>query len=189
MTVILRFVQCDEEDGVTVKEAFLGYMRVDDSTDRGLLDTFMKRTEELGLNLADCRRQCYDYGANMKDKEASVQARLSEINSKAMYVPCANHSLSLVVVNCAKSSTKALLFFGALAQLYTVFSSSTSLRTITKKHVKISIQSPSATRWESRIKCIVPLRFYLSDVLDALEELQSYCIQKQDGKQPTTFVL
>ena len=51
-----------------------------------------------------------------------------------------------------------------------------------KKHVKISIQSPSATRWDSRIKCIVSLRFYLSDVLDALEELQSYCTQKQDGK-------
>ena len=51
-----------------------------------------------------------------------------------------------------------------------------------KKHVKILIQSPSSTRWESRIKCIVSLRFYLSDVLDALEELQSYCIQKQDGK-------
>ena len=51
-----------------------------------------------------------------------------------------------------------------------------------KKHVKISIKSPSATRWESRIKCIVPLRLCLSDVLDALEELQSYCIQIQDGK-------
>ena len=51
-----------------------------------------------------------------------------------------------------------------------------------KKHVKISIQSPSVTRWESQIKCVVWLPFYLSDVLDALEELQSYCIQKQDGK-------
>ena len=51
-----------------------------------------------------------------------------------------------------------------------------------KKHVKISIESPSATLWESQIKCIVSFRFYLSDVLDALEELQSYFIQKQDGK-------
>ena len=65
MTVILRFVQCDEEDGVTVKEAFLGYLRVDDSTGRGLLDTFMKHAEELGFNFADCRGQCYDNGANM----------------------------------------------------------------------------------------------------------------------------
>ena len=76
MTVILRFVQCDEEDGVTVKEAFLGYLRVDNSTGRGLLDTFMKRAKGLGLNFADCRGQCYDNGANMKGKEAGVQARL-----------------------------------------------------------------------------------------------------------------
>ena len=182
MTVILRFLQCDEEDGVIVKEAFSGYLRVDGSTGRGLLDTFMKRAEELGLDFADCRGQCYDNGTNIKGKEASFQARLLEINSKALYVPCANHSVNLVVVHCAKSSTEALLFFGVLAQLYTVFSSSTSRWTIMKKHVKISIQSPSATRWESRIKCIVLLRFYLSDVLDALEELQSYCIQKQDWK-------
>ena len=63
-----------------------------------------------------------------------------------------------------------------------MFSSSTSHRTITKKLIKISIQSPSVTRWESRIKYIVSLRFYLSYLLDALEELQSYYIQKQEGK-------
>ena len=86
----------------------------------------MKRAEELGLNLTDCGGQCYDNGANMKSKEVGVQARFLEINSKAVYVPCANHSLNLVVVDCAKSSTEALLFFVVLAQLYTVFSSSTS---------------------------------------------------------------
>ena len=182
MTIILRFVQCDKEDGIIVKEAFLGYLRVDNSTGRGLLDTFMKRAEELGLNFADCRGQCYDNGANKKGKDAGVQARLLEMNSNALYVPCANHSLNVVVVDCAKSLTEALLFFGVLAQLYTVFSSSTSRWTIMKKHVKTSIQSPCAARWKSRIKCIVLLQFYLSDVLEALEELQSYCIQKQDGK-------
>ena len=111
MTVILQFVQCDQEDGVTMKEAFLRYLRVDDSTGRGLLVTFMKRAEGLCLNLANCRVQCYDNGANMKGKEAGVQAILLEINSKALYMPCANHSLNLVVVDCAKSSTKALLSF------------------------------------------------------------------------------
>ena len=60
---------------------------MDDSTGRGLLDTFMKRAEELGLNLADCHGQCYDNGANMKGKEAGVRVRLLEIHSKALYVP------------------------------------------------------------------------------------------------------
>ena len=154
MTVILRFVQCAEENVVTVEEAFLGYLRVDDSTGRGLLGRFMKREEELGLNLANCSGQCYDNGANMKGKEAGVRARLLESNSKPLYVSCASHSLNLVVVDCTKSSTEALLFFGVLAQLYTVFSSS-----IMNKYVKILIKSPSATRWESRIKCIVPFQF------------------------------
>jgi len=47
----------------------------------------MKRGEELGLDLADCRGQCYDNGANMKEKKAGVQAKLLEINSKTLYVP------------------------------------------------------------------------------------------------------
>ena len=102
---------------------------------------------------------------------------------KSIHKLCICHVPTIpIVVDGAKSSTEALLFFGVLAQLYTVFSFSTSRWTIMKKHIKISIQSSSATRWESRIKYIVSLRFYLSDVLNALEELQSYCMQKQDGK-------
>ena len=40
----------------------------------------MKCAEQLSLNLTDCHEQCYDKGANMKGKEAGVQARLLEIN-------------------------------------------------------------------------------------------------------------
>ena len=40
----------NEEVRVVVKEAFLGYLQVDDSTGKGLLDTFIKRAEELGKN-------------------------------------------------------------------------------------------------------------------------------------------
>ena len=56
------------------KSLFFGYLKVDDSAGRGLLDTFMKCAEELCPNLADCRGQCYDNGANMKGIEADVQA-------------------------------------------------------------------------------------------------------------------
>ena len=86
-------------------------MRVKDSSGKGLLETFLKRSaEELQLNLSDCRGQCYDNGANMKGKEAGLQARILKINRKALFVPCANHLLNLVVVDSAKSSTEALLF-------------------------------------------------------------------------------
>ena len=64
----------------------------------------------------------------MKGKEAGVQARLLEINSKILHMPCANRSLNLVVVDCAKSSTEVLLMFDVLAQLYIVFSFSHHVR-------------------------------------------------------------
>ena len=92
----------------------------------------------------------------MKGKEAGLQARILKINPKALFVPCANHSLNLVVVDSAKSSTEALLFFNVLMQLYSLFSS-TQHWTILKKHVQLSLKYPSATHWESRINCIMPL--------------------------------
>ena len=182
MTVIFRFVQCDDEHGARVKEAFFGYLSVNNSTGEGLLNVFLKRSEELRLDLADCRGQCYDNGANMKGKEAGFQARLLKINPKALYVPCANHSLNLVVVDSVKSSTEALVFFGVLMQLYSLFSSSTQRWTILKKNVPLSLKSQSATRWESRINCISPLRYHLAEVIKALKELENYCFEKKDGQ-------
>ena len=82
------------------------------------MNVFLKRFQELVVNLSDCRGQCYDSGARMKSKKARIQTRFLQINSKALYVPYVNHSKNLVVVDSAKSFTEALLFFGVLTQLY-----------------------------------------------------------------------
>ena len=160
MSVILRYVLCNEEAAV-VKETFFGYLRISDSTGtgKGLLDAFLEKATELQLELSDCRGQSYDNGANMKGKHSGVQARMLDINPKAVYVPCANHTLNLVVVDSANSSTEALPFFGVLTRLYVLFSSSAQRWEILKKHVELSIKSQFDTRWESRIKCIKPLRY------------------------------
>ena len=113
MSVILRYVLCNEEAAV-VKETFFGYLRISDSTGKGLLDAFLEKATELQLELSDCRGQSYDNGANMKGKHSGVQARMPDINPKAVYVPCANHTLNLVVVDSANSLTEALTFFGVL---------------------------------------------------------------------------
>ena len=163
MSVILRYVLCNEEAAV-VKETFFGYLRISDSTGKGLLDAFLEKATELQLELSDCRGQANDNGANMKGKHSGVQARMLDINPKAVYVPCANHTLNLVVVDSANSSMEALTFFGVLTRLYVLFSSSAQRWEILKKHVELSIKSQSDTRWESRIKCIKPLRYNLKEV-------------------------
>ena len=92
------------------------------------------------------------------------------------------HTLNLVVVDSANSSTEALTFFGVLIRLYVLFSSSTQRWEILKKHVELSIKSQSDTRWESRIKCIKPLRYNLKEVLLALKDLEAISIERKDGR-------
>ena len=165
-------------------ETFFGYLRISDSTGKGLLDAFLEKATELQLELSDCRGQSYDNGANMKGKHSGVQARMLDINPKAVYVPCANHTLNLVVVDSANSSTEALTFFGVLTRLYVLFSSSAQRWEILKKHVELSIKSQSDTRWESRIKCIKPLRYNLKEVLLALKDLEPISIERKDEELP-----
>ena len=64
------------------------------------------------------RGQSYDNGSNMKGKHQGVQRRLLDINSKALYMPCACHSLNLVVSDMAHSCLKDISFFGVVQRIY-----------------------------------------------------------------------
>ncbi|XP_065650572.1 uncharacterized protein LOC136078711 [Hydra vulgaris] len=107
------------------------------------------------------------------------------MNPKALYVPCANHSLNLVIVDGALSSISAISFFGVLSRLYTLFSSSPPRWEILKSCVAISVKPQSDTRWESRINCVKPLCFYLKEILEALEKLEEHALEKRDEATST----
>ena len=49
MSVILRYVLCNEEAAV-VKETFFGYLRISDSTGKGLLDAFLEKATDCNSN-------------------------------------------------------------------------------------------------------------------------------------------
>lgn len=182
MTVILRFVHCKPTEGIEVKETFFGYLNVLDTTGKGLLESFLEKIDKLSLNIQDCRGQSYDNGSNMKGKKAGVQARMRELNPKAFYVPCASHSLNLVIVDGAKSSTSALTFFGTLTRLYTIFSSSTVRWNILKSNLKLTVKQESDTRWESRVNCVKAVRYQFPDIILSLEDLVQHAREHKDSK-------
>nr|XP_047144743.1 zinc finger MYM-type protein 1-like [Hydra vulgaris] len=171
MSIILRSVTCTSRVGINISENFFGYLTANDTTGKGLLDAFLNQAKKWDLNILDCRGQSYDNGANMKGKLKGVQARLLEMNPKGIYVPCANHSLNFVNVD------------GAL--LYTLFSSSPPRWEILKSYVEISVKPQSDTRWESKISCVKPLRYYLKEVLEALYRLEKHAFEKKDGATAT----
>ena len=104
-----------------IEEFFIGFFEASDSTGEGLTELILTHLEKLGFELKWLRGQGYDNGANMKGVRKGVQNRILEKYPRAFYVPCACHSLNLVVNDAASSSTETINFFSIVQELYTFF--------------------------------------------------------------------
>ncbi|XP_012564173.3 zinc finger MYM-type protein 1-like [Hydra vulgaris] len=94
-----------------IAEFFIGFFKASDSTGEGLAKLILTHLEKLGFELKWLRGQGYDNGANMKGVRKGVQNRILEKYPRAFYVPCACHSLNLVVNDAASSTTETTFFF------------------------------------------------------------------------------
>ncbi|XP_063788893.1 zinc finger MYM-type protein 1-like [Pseudophryne corroboree] len=73
MTMILRFVNIasltDDCEPVRIKEHFLGFLPLKETTGAGMTEIILHQLEEMSLPVANLRGQGYDNGSNMKGKE------------------------------------------------------------------------------------------------------------------------
>lgn len=171
MTMVIRFVQTEPGKEVLVKEHFLGFIEVIDTTGEGLTGCLLDELSKRQIPLQNMRGQGYDNGSNMKGKNMGVQKRILDLNPRAFYVPCGSHSLNLVVNDAALSCIAAVNFFGIVQEIYNFFSGSTHRWSILTKHVlNLTVKPLSETRWESRIDALEPLRYHIDEVYDAVYE-------------------
>ncbi|KAJ3595626.1 hypothetical protein NHX12_004929 [Muraenolepis orangiensis] len=170
LSVVISIVSVDNKP--QVKEHCMGFLEAEASTGEQLSALILKRLEDLNIPFNDCRGQSYDNGANMRGKRKGVQARLLAINPRALFVPCAAHTLNLVVADAARSSQDAIGYFGYLQNMFTLFSASTQRWSILKSHVNITLKSWSDTRWESRVNSVEAVRYQAPQVREALLEVK-----------------
>nr|XP_016854909.1 PREDICTED: zinc finger MYM-type protein 1-like [Anolis carolinensis] len=171
MTLVVKFVKIEANEDVSIKEHFLGFVPITHSSGEGLTEILLKELEARGIPLKTMRGQGYDNASAMKGKHVGVQKRILELNPRAFYVPCGNHSLNLVLNDAALSCSVAVDCFSTIQEIFNFFSSSTERWSILSKHVSILKVKPLCnTRWESKIEALLPLRFHIEEVYDALYE-------------------
>lgn len=166
------------DSDLQVHEQFVGFY----STSLTNADILFKLLQDVvvrfDLGLDNCRGQCYDGAANMSGKLSGVQARLTAIYPKAIYIHCANHCLNLMfqdalceikecrdamyfakdVINFVRSSPKRLACFEAIQD-----DDATSLRPL------------CPTRWTMRVSSVQTLMDNYDSLINLLTELSDEC--------------
>ncbi|XP_076037155.1 zinc finger MYM-type protein 1-like [Oratosquilla oratoria] len=177
LTMILRYVDIKKEPEVChhqvcIKESFLGFVPLKETTGAFMTETLVGELQNVGLEIDNLRGQGYDNGSNMQGKHNGVQQIVLDMNPRAFFVPCSAHSLNLVVNDAVKCCLQATNLFGIVQHLYHFFSISTYQWQVLVSIMKdLTIKPLCETRWESRIDALKPLKYHLADVYDALLEI------------------
>lgn len=169
MCEVIRYVHIENGE-VAVTQSFLGFFEIEGKTAAELTQQIFKQLQEDGIDINLCRSQCYDNAATMAGIHGGVQARIREVNKKALFVPCANHSLNLCGVHSFESVKACLTFFGTLEAVYSFFSASPQ-RWQFLKNAGVAVKKLSQTRWSAHYDAVHAVEQKLDDVIATLEDL------------------
>lgn len=133
---------------------------------------FLERNE---IDISNCRGQSYDNASNMAGLIGGLQAKISEMNKLAIYVPCGAHSLNLVGKNAVAKNATAAAFFEFVERLYHFFVYSTfrweKLKSALSKKDEFVLKRATGTRWSAKYNAIHVLNSSYSIVTKVLTEL------------------
>ena len=103
MAFIVRYVKIDSNNEVQIKESFLNFFPLHGKNADKITKSILNELQQNGLDIMMCRGQSYDNASTMAGVRTGVQCRIKDINSKAFFIPCGNHSLDFAGVDAVGS--------------------------------------------------------------------------------------
>ncbi|GBN68159.1 Zinc finger MYM-type protein 1 [Araneus ventricosus] len=125
MSQVLRYVRV-VGNVPEITERLIDFFIVRDKTGVAFSEEILKKIEQEGLDIKNCRGQSYDNGPNMAGIYQEIQARISKRNPLAKFVPRPAYTLDLVRVNAATAVYEVAGYCRTVNCLYTYFSTSTN---------------------------------------------------------------
>ena len=117
-----------------------------------------------------------------------VQARLTDLNAKAIFVNCDNHSLNLAGVHAA-SVDPIITFFGTVEQVYVFFSGSTIRWEKMEEKLNFTVKRESDTRWSARESAVRVIVQSYDDIIELPQEMSEDALQSADIREKAGTLL
>ncbi|XP_050065150.1 uncharacterized protein LOC126554084 [Aphis gossypii] len=182
LTEIIRYVRIIDKE-VTIEETFIDFIATQEKKGVGLAGEITKKLFDDGLDINDCRGQGFDNGSNMAGIYNGVQAHILQKNKLAVFVPCAAHSLNLVGVHAAETSSTITTFFGIVQKMYTYFSGSTSRWEKLKSIINVTFKSHCGTRWSTKKQAISAIKNKIESIVKLLKTLSDDITLNHDTRE------
>ena len=170
MALSVSYVKVDCSE-VQIKESFLNIFPLHRKNADEIIKSILDELQQNGLDIMMCRGQAYDNASTMAGIRSGVQCRIKQVNSKAIFIPCANHSRNLADVHAVASAEHSATFFAVVERIYSFFSASTQRWEVLLKHVPIVVKRVIDTRWSAHYETVKVLQHYFPDVVSGLNEL------------------
>ncbi|XP_025417940.1 uncharacterized protein LOC112688792 [Sipha flava] len=113
VSVCIRIV----DKHLNIAEHFLEFFVTPFTDAETLLNLVMNTLNRFDINISKCRGQCYDGAANVSGHISGLQKQIIDIESRATFVYCTAHTLSLVVQNAMQNIDKIRDFLSTLRSL------------------------------------------------------------------------
>ena len=114
MSRVLRYVHIDWNNKTReIKESFLIFIEVLRKDAKPISEAIIKSLKNNGIDLDNCRSQCYDNAAVMSGHISGVQKLITDKNLKSIFTNCDNHRLKLCGVDASHEELELATIFAA----------------------------------------------------------------------------